>query len=406
MIFSFLACKQKTSLLEEIDRKQIIKDSLTVEIKKINEKHYFNGMGVAIVDSTGVLYENGIGFSSVELDRPYTVNTVQPIASVSKTFIGVALLIAQEKKLLNLDDSINKYLPFQVKNPHYPNKPITIRQLATHTSSIVDTDNYMNKSYVLLNKADSSKTKIENIPQYFNASDAKISLSEFLENYISESGKWYEADAFTKKSPGEFFEYTNIGASLAAYIIEITSNMSYADFSTEYILKPLKMNRSGWSYDDVKFDEISTLYANPNVSIPYYSLITYPDGGLLTTVNDLGKYLAELIKGYSGKGTLLSQKSYKELFQPQLQESNFTERNANHPYNDEYNSGIFMGISATGNIGHTGGDPGVSTLMFFNSKSKIGRILIVNTNIENQEGTNVYYKIFDKLEEFSEKLKE
>lgn len=64
-----------------------------------------------------------------------------------------------------------------------------------------------------------------------------------------------------------------------------------------------------------------------------------------------------------------------------------------------------MGFSGTGNIGHTGGDPGVSSLMFFNPKNKIGRILLVNTNIENQEGVNAYYNIFNKLEDFGVMLR-
>ncbi len=402
-ILLILSCKQKTNSVKEITYNQPIKDSLTLEIENLN-KNYFNGLAVAIVDSTGILYKKGIGFADVKSNKPYTINTVQPIASVSKTFIGIALLKAQEKGLLNLDDPINKYLPFKVTNPNFKNESITVRQLSTHTSSIVDTENYMGRAYVLNDKIDSTLIKIENIPQSFNPNDTKIPLSQFLENYLPEKGKWYEKDAFTKNKPGQLFEYTNVGASLAAYIIEIVSNQSYAEFTTEYILKPLKMNNSGWSYDVINFDKVSRLYSSPKIEVPYYSLITYPDGGFLTSVSDLGKYLNELIKGYLGNGTLLSNDNYKELFKRQLKAENFTERNANHPYKDEYNIGIFMGFSGTGNIGHTGGDPGVSSLMFFNPEDKIGRILLVNTNIENQEGINAYYGIFNKLEEYSKRL--
>jgi CubicO group peptidase (beta-lactamase class C family) len=404
-ILLIISCKQKPNSAKEIVVKQPIKDSLTLEIKNLS-KNYFNGLAVAIVDSTGILYEKGIGFSDIKSNKPYTINTIQPIASISKTFIGISLMIAQEKGLLNLDDPINKYLSFEVQNPNFPNLPITIRQLATHTSSIVDTENYMNRSYVLKDKIDSTLTKNENIPQSFNPNDTKISLSEFLKNYLFNDGKWFDKNAFTKNKPGQLFEYTNVGASLAAYIIEIVSNQSYSDFTTVNIFKPLGMKNSGWHYNDVNFENVSILYSNSETSVPYYSLITYPDGGFLTTINDLSKYLNELIKGYSGNGTLLSKANYKELFERQLNAENFTERNANHPYKDDYNIGIFMGYSGTGNIGHTGGDPGVSSLMFFNPKDKIGRILLVNTNIENQEGMNAYYGIFDKLGDYSKKLKE
>lgn len=402
-VLLLISCKQNQNSEHANVDLEPVKDSLTLEIKNLN-KNYFNGIGVAIVDSTGVLYEDGIGFADVKSKKPYTVNTIQPIASVSKTFIGISLLIAQEKGLLNLDDPINKYLPFEIQNPNFPNESITIRQLATHTSSIVDTENYMDRSYVLKDKKDSLQTKIKNIPQSFNPSEAKIPLSEFLKNYLSKEGKWYNKNAFSKNKPGQLFEYTNVGASLAAYIIEIASKQSYSDFTTQYILKPLEMKNSGWNYADVNFDNVSTLYSDTKSIIPYYSLITYPDGGFITSIADLGKYLSELIKGYSGNGTLLSQKSYKVLFKKQLKAENFEERNTTNPYNDEYNTGIFIGFSAMDNIGHTGGDPGVSSLMFFNAKDKIGRILLVNTDIQNQEGVNAYYGIFNKLGAYSTKL--
>jgi CubicO group peptidase (beta-lactamase class C family) len=397
------SCKQKTNSVKEIVDNQQIKDSLTAEINTLN-KNYFNGLGVAIVDTSGVVYEKGLGFSDINSNKLYDKNTIQPIASVSKTFIGIALLKAQEKGLLNLDDPINKYLPFTVTNPKFKNEPITIRQLSTHTSTIIDTDNYMGRAYVLKDKIDSTSVNIENIPQSFNPNETKIPLSQFLENYLSENGKWFEKNAFTENEPGELFAYTNIGATLAAYIIEIVSNQSYAEFTSQYILKPLKMNNSGWSYEAINFNNVSKLYSNPKTEVPYYSLITYPDGGFLTSVNDLSKYLNEIMKGYYGNGTLLTKASYQELFKEQLRAENFTERNANHPYKDDYNIGIFMGFSGTGNIGHTGGDPGASSLMFFNPKDKIGRILLVNTNIENQEGVNAYFGIFNKLEAYSKKL--
>ncbi|GAA3511831.1 serine hydrolase domain-containing protein [Aquimarina addita] len=398
------SCKQKPKTAKEISDRQPIKDSLTIEINKLN-KNYFNGLGVAIVDSTGFLYKKGFGFADVKSKKPYTENTLQPIASVSKTFIGLALMKAQEKGLLHLDDPVNKYLPFKVQNPHFPDIDITIRQLAIHTSSIIDTENYMSKSYILKDKIDSLSMKLENIPQSFNPNHTKITLSEFLKNYLSTNGKWYHKNAFTKNKPSQFFEYTNVGATLCAYIIEIVSNTSYADFTTEHILKPLQMSNSGWSYRTVNFENVSTLYSDIENELPYYSLITYPDGGFITNLNDLGKYLTELIKGYSGNGTILTQKSYKQLFKIQLTGENFAEkRDKTNPYDDEYNSGIFMGFSSFNNIGHTGGDPGVSTLMFFNQKNKIGRILFVNTNIQNQDGFNSYFGIMNKLDEYSNKL--
>jgi len=62
-----------------------------------------------------------------------------------------------------------------------------------------------------------------------------------------------------------------------------------------------------------------------------------------------------------------------------------------------------MGVSAQNQIGHTGGDPGVTTLMFFNTKTKVGKILLVNTEID-KEGVNELRDIWKKLEEYESKF--
>jgi CubicO group peptidase (beta-lactamase class C family) len=374
-------------------------DSLTAELNEIYKQGLINGYGVAIINQNGTIYQNGFGYADVKNKKKYTDNTLQNIASISKTLLGVALFKAQELGKLNLDDTVNKYLPFRVNNPHYPNEAITIRHLATHTSTIYDTDFYDEKSYILKDKRDSSIMKPSLGSEEFNHPDSIMPMSDFLQNFLSKKGPWYLEEGFLNKKPGELYEYSNVGATLAAYILELATGETYAGFTQKHILSPLKMSSSGWSFESVNFDMHSKLYVNPQTELPYYSLITYPDGGLITSVNDMGNFLCELIKGYSGEGELLTKDSYKELFKEQLTSANFEDRDTDRPYDDEYNSGIFMGYSPIGYIGHTGGDPGVSTFMFFNPETKIGRILFINTGLDN-EGAKQYFAIWDKLEEY------
>ena len=65
--------------------------------------------------------------------------------------------------------------------------------------------------------------------------------------------------------------------------------------------------------------------------------------------------------------------------------------------------GIFMGISAQGQIGHTGGDPGMVTHMFVNTKTNVGKILIVNTDL-GKEGIKEFIDIWKTLEDYEMKL--
>lgn len=383
---------------------QKVNDSLHAEINTIFQQGDFNGFSVSVVNDQTTLYQKGFGFSDIKERKPYTENTIQNIASVSKTFVGIALLKAQELGKLNLDDPIQKYLPFKIANPLFPQTQITIRQLATHTSSILDNEFYLSKNYFLKPNQDLKGAKLNfDDEQVFNPSDSIVTMSVFLKNVLSENGKWNK-DSFSSHQPGAIYEYSNVGTALAAFIVERATGQEFSVFTKKYILKPLQMNDSGWKFEDIQFSKFSTLYENPNTLLPYYQSATYPDGGMITSINDLSKYLTELIKGYNGKGTILSQKSYKEYFTPQLKASNFIDRNDKNPYSESYNSGIFIGFGYTGYIGHTGGDPGVMSMMFFDPKNNLGRIMIFNTNFSDKKGNDAFYGIWNVLEKYQMKL--
>ena len=377
---------------------QAMKDSLTADMQSIHERGFINGFGVAIVTENGSIYSEGFGYADIKNNQSYTKNTIQNIGSVSKTFIGVALLKAQELNKLKLDDPINQYLPFEIHNPIFPDTEITLRHLATHTSTIRDTDDYNQKSYVLKDSAGPSE--VAGISERFNPVEDHISLMDFMEKLLSDQGEWYRQEQFLESKPGEIYEYSNIGAALAAAVIEMATNTSFNAFATEHILKPLNMTSSGWSFQDIDLQDHSVLYADPETELPRYSLITYPDGGLITSPADLAKYLTELIRGYSGNGSLLNGDSYQELFRIQLEDHQFLERDVEDDYDDEYNTGIFMGYSPKGYIGHMGGDPGIASYMFFNPTTKTGRIIMINTTVRNSDGVDQFYAIWDTLGEY------
>jgi len=382
-----------------------IKDSINTEINKIYRQGFFNGFAVSIVSENGTLYQNGFGFSDVSTNRRYTDHTIQNIASVSKTLVGIALLKAQELGKLNLDSPVEKYLPFKVINPYYPQDKITIRQLATHTSTITDNEYYLSKNYVLRPGQDLKDAKLNfDGEQTFIAHDSIVSLGSFLENILSSKGKWYQESSFLHNKPGALYMYSNTGTSLAAYIIEQATGISFSAFTDQYILKPLKMTASGWQFDKIDFSKFSRLYENPATALPYYETISYPDGGFITSVNDLSIFLAELIRGYSGKGIILSKESYKEYFKPQLTASNFLDRNVRNPYSESYNVGIFIGFGYTGYIGHTGGDPGVLSMMYFDPETNLGRIMIFNTNFSDKAGNDAFYSIWNILEQYQSRI--
>ena len=401
----YLACGLITEGMAQPARHRAAQDSLTAELEGLRGQGHFNGFGVAIVSGQGVLYQHGFGFADAQAQTAYGIHTVQSIASVSKTVVGLALLKAQELGLLTLDDPVNKYLPFEVVNPNFPGVPITLRHLATHTSSIRDNDFYLSRNYYL-----KPGQNLAGLPlafedeQTFIPADSAVSLPVFLKNVLTPAGKWYQPKGFLAHRPGERYEYSNVGAALAAYVVERASQQPFPAFTARYLTRPLGLRDSGWNVGAVPFSRYARPYQSPTVPLPYYALTTYPDGGFLSSVADLSQYLRELIRGYQGQGTVLRPASYRELFRPQLAAGNFEQRNERNPYSESYNVGVFMGFGYTGYIGHTGGDPGVVALLFFDPKTGIGRLLMMNTNLSGRAAEVAMYTIWNTLEKYQPRL--
>ncbi len=402
IVFGFASGQAKMEVKNE---RSGLTDSLTTEIDIILKQGYIKGLGVAIVNQDTTLYAKGFGMADVANNKPYTIHTIQNIASVSKTLIGIALLKAQETEKLSLTDAINNYLPFRIKNPFYPEQPILVQHLATHTSTIQDGDLYGEKSYILQDAESYQKAQSMQTASEFNLPNADMGMGVFLKEFLDKEGAWYQKKQFMRKKPGERFEYSNVGATLAAYTLEVATNKPYSQFTKNTIMEPLGMGSSGWTFKNIDAEKLSKLYALDGETIPFYKLITYPDGGLLTSIHDMTIYLRELINGYNGKGRLLSNKSYEQLFAEWLTAENFEERDTGNPFDDEYNSGIFFGHTPTGYIGHTGGDPGVATFMFFNPKTNIGKLLFVNTDLD-KKGAEQFFQIWNTLGSYETRLNE
>lgn len=408
MVFGLLSITnygQSTNTVKSPDL-QAVKDSLTMELEEIYKQDLINGIGVCIVNEEGTLYEHGLGYANRSKGEKYTAHTIQNIASISKTLIGIALMKAQELGHLNIDDPINQHLDFKVVNPFYVNEEITIRHLATHTSTIADTDQYMDNGWYLTDNQDLTNVKVDFPYQTLNPFESRIPMEDFLKKSLIEGEAYYDKEnGFLNNKPGETFKYSNIGATLAALVIEKATGEKFNLFTKKHILDPLEMNDSGWSLEEIDITAHSRLYATADTIYAFYTCSTYPDGMLITSASDMGKYLSELVKGYEGNGTLLNKESYQELFTEQLNEKHFKEeRDEGHPYNDEYNTGIFMGFSGQGYVGHAGGDIGVGTWMFFDKKTKTGRFIMKNTEARSQEAHQEYFDIWDKMDEYIPKL--
>lgn len=346
------------------------------------------GVGAAILVDKRVVWAKGYGFADRERAIAFTPDTVMNIGSISKTFTGAALMRAVQDGMLSLDEDINAYLPFKLTHPHFPDEPITLRQLATHTSGITDRRPTYGNTY------------------HFDG-DAPVPLGEFLQGYFVSGGTHYSDDNFLKARPGTYREYSNIGAGLAGYIVERAVGEKLNTYARRHIFEPLGMRNSGWFLSEIPPGKHARLYIaqGPRVPIPLYEQVTYPDGGVRTSVTDLAKFFVALLNDGEYEGTRILETSTVQ----EMQRFHYTD--ANKPVNvvvhgeDAVNSGIFWAtkFDAT-RIGHNGSDPGVRTMMLADPGREVGVILFTNMSMHDEE-SGPYFDIFDALWAQAVKLK-
>ena len=363
-------------------------ENLTKELNDFSKKSLIPGFAVSIVSEKGVLYSKGFGFANTKENIAFTPLTINWIASVSKTFVALSIMKLVEEGKIKLDDPINSILPFKIINPHYPNTPITVRHLVTHTSSIIDSfEPYSvgEADVVLDDEKDATR-----VPEYMQPNvdwhkmSKKISLDENIRKYTQPKAKWYSEDSFLKNEPGTHFQYSNLATSIAARIVEEKSGISFIEFTKKYIFEPLKMKNTAWNFSDLNPKLVSKIYVQNDekkptgvAEYPQYYMTNYPVSGLKTNITDLGNYLIEMIRGYSGKGKLLNKQTYQILFEPQLNPKYLPKLDAESLGNKEKLS-VIWSITKDGDYYHLGGNTGVYSFIKFNPKTKTGSLAFCN----------------------------
>lgn len=411
IILSILFCGlygcKNSDTVEVVKEKESINQAAILELDEkldsIHKKGFFQGSGVAIVNEEGPVFQKGYGFSNFKDQTAYTPHTFQNIASISKVVLGLTLAKAIEDGHIALEDDINTYLDFNVRNPQFPDVPILVKHLTAHTSSIIDGD-YYDTSYINLEPDATTNPEIDQSElEYFNPAIDKVSLELFLKKGLSIKEPTDINYIFDAHAPGTSYEYSNIGAGLTAYIIEKAVGEPFKTYSKKHIIERLGLQNTSWDINDLDVKKRSTLYSNMDLRYPEYELITFADGGLYTSVHDLGILLSELIKAYKGQGTLLKSETYQLFFKKQLDKSQFKTEDAIEEYNQGYNQGIFIAYER-GSVGHSGGDPGVSTLMYFDPDTHIGKITFKNTDFTSQEAFDSFITTDSLLKEYGTKI--
>jgi CubicO group peptidase (beta-lactamase class C family) len=207
-------------------------DSIIDYLSSLKKDLDLVSVSAVMVKGDKIVWKGAVGKANIEQDIDAKTSFEYQLGSVSKLFTGAALMKLYEDGQIDLDADINNYLPFPIRHPNFPETPITIRMLLTHTSSFADAEQLQYDLYVV--------------------GDSEMSIEELCNKYFRKNGEFYNDENWEEWEPGTKWDYCNWNFVLIGYIIEQFTQMPYHEYSQKYILDPLEMKSAGWWLDRVR----------------------------------------------------------------------------------------------------------------------------------------------------------
>jgi CubicO group peptidase (beta-lactamase class C family) len=233
------------------------------------------GAGVLVVQDGRIVLEKGYGLAVVESRTPIAADTRFLLASVSKQFTAMGIMILAERGKLSYDDRLRRFFP---EFPPYADS-ITVRHLLNHVAGFPEYEElFMSSGKVGRDWPRSSSTPRS--PYEPTAHDALVLLAQ---------------SASARFRPGERFEYSNSGYMLLGQIIEKASGQRYAQFLSDNVFRPLGMTQTG-VYDETRpaFPNRASSYRPAKEGFaqldytPFNAI--YGEDNVVTTMGDLFKW--------------------------------------------------------------------------------------------------------------------
>lgn len=282
-------------------------------IPALMEKHQTPGLTVAVADKGQLVWEAGFGLADVTRSEPMTPETVVRSGSLAKAYTATATMILIDRGCLTLNDPINRFLPFQVRNP-LGGREITIRDLMTHTSGL---------------GADAASDWVPASP-----------LAEDLRSeYQREWSALYGGQAIRRWTHpvGTAWTYSNLGIATLGLIVERANSegTSFSEFVERNVMGALGMTYSCfppaqtsscvppevWSRTRSGYSRMGGADV-PSLNV---HLREYPAGGVLGRPSDHIKLLQAMMNGGELNGRrLLNEQTAAQMLTPAVDLASLT----------------------------------------------------------------------------------
>lgn len=237
-------------------------------------KDSVGGMIIGVVSGGNLVWTKSYGYADAARKMPATKDTVYRIGSITKQFTALMLLQLAEQGKVRLSDPVEKYLPEvnRLQNRFAGAPPITLVQLATHTSGLDREPDDEQMLYIKGPVSEWEKKLIATIPRT---------------SYIHE--------------PGTRYSYSNIGYAILGMALSRAAGVPYVEYIQERIVKPLGMSHTAFSLDGPTEEKRAKGFLIENGKVDAEEPERQeregrgrrlPNGGLYSTLGDLARFLA------------------------------------------------------------------------------------------------------------------
>lgn len=317
----------------------------------------FSG-NVLVVHEGKIILKEGYGWKDRETEMPEDGNSVFDVGSITKQFTGAAILKLEMQGKLKTSDLLSKYFPEIPADK----KNITLHHLLTHSAGF---------------------------PGAVGDDFEQISSEDFMKRAFNEELLF---------TPGEMYEYSNVGFSILGILVEKLSGKTYEQFLHDEIFVPAGMLHTGYIIPQYDPNTLSVGYSSDgerwgtmterfNGVSPGWHLKA--NGGILSTLDDMYNWTLAL----EGE-KILNNAAKEKYFTPHIKE---------YPDGDTYYGygWVIMDSPEGKMIWHNGGNGiSLSTFMGFNQQTKT--CVIVNVNIGGKVSDDYALKIYDILRGINE----
>jgi len=198
-------------------------NALRGHLPKLIDKQQIPGLNIAVADKGKLIWEAGFGFADIVSAKPMMPDSIYHSGSIAKTYTGTAIMILVDRGVISLDDSVNKHLPFEVRNP-LGQRDITVRDLMVHRAGLSE------------DPAGGSWTPGRSLAE------------ELAVEYAREWSPMYGGRLKKRwiHPVGTAWTYSNLGVATLGLIVEVANpeGVSFPDFVQRRIMDPLGMTHS------------------------------------------------------------------------------------------------------------------------------------------------------------------